>query len=263
MATWGYIPKENRLKDFTSRIIGYPHPLGRVAANIVKQYANFNSQHTLDIGCDAGIYTIEFLKRGIKAVTGIDLNEVNLKLAKKNLAKFDLSANILKADAQKLPFADNTFDQVICLMVLEHVKEPNMLLAEIHRVLVPSGQLILSVPNELYLTKPIIPYDFSEILKAIEHEHAGYYLGDLEKMFTKNNLSIIKHKYYNKFFSRLITELLYIILGTNRNNTRDNMVRENWSMMFIFVVVYSLFQLDRLDFRKKGGCIVVNSINNK
>jgi SAM-dependent methyltransferase len=50
------------------------------------------------------------------------------------------------ADAVALPFADETFDGVICLEVLEHVREPATVIHEIARVLKPGGRAWLSMP---------------------------------------------------------------------------------------------------------------------
>lgn len=62
------------------------------------------------------------------------------------------------ADAACLPFADASIDTVLCLEVIEHVRAPNHMLAEIARVLRPGGRLFLSMPF-LY---PIhdAPFDF-------------------------------------------------------------------------------------------------------
>lgn len=50
------------------------------------------------------------------------------------------------ADGARLPFADKSIHHVICLEVLEHVRWPDRLLAEVARVLKPGGQLLLSMP---------------------------------------------------------------------------------------------------------------------
>ncbi len=50
------------------------------------------------------------------------------------------------ADGARLPFADESIHHVICLEVLEHVRWPDQLLAEVARVLKPGGQLLLSMP---------------------------------------------------------------------------------------------------------------------
>jgi len=50
------------------------------------------------------------------------------------------------ADAARLPFADACFDGVVCLEVLEHVRDPQRVLEEIARVLRPGGRAWLSMP---------------------------------------------------------------------------------------------------------------------
>lgn len=49
-------------------------------------------------------------------------------------------------DALQLPFGDGTFDCVVAIEVMEHVKDPNKLVAEAHRVLAKDGTMLLSVP---------------------------------------------------------------------------------------------------------------------
>lgn len=264
MPAWGYIQQSSKLKDLLARWLGYPHPLGRVAANIVCRYANFKSLRTLDIGCDAGVYSFEFLNRGVKEIISMDIESQALQAARENILRFDCPALPVQADAQNIPFRENSFDQVLCLMVLEHVTDPLLLLQEISRVLEPGGRLILSVPNERYLTKSIIPYDFSEILRIIGHEHAGFYLEDLQTVFEQTQLEIKEHRYYYKFFSRLLTEIIYIALGSKRRKAaRTSMVNSGWSAMIAFLVIYPLLKLDYFDPDPRGGCLVVHAINRK
>ncbi len=52
----------------------------------------------------------------------------------------------LVCDGHDLPFADGTFDAVVCQAVLEHVLDPPRVVAEIHRVLRPAGLLYAEVP---------------------------------------------------------------------------------------------------------------------
>jgi 2-polyprenyl-3-methyl-5-hydroxy-6-metoxy-1,4-benzoquinol methylase len=124
MPAWGYIQQSSKLKDLLARWLGYPHPLGRVAANIVCRYANFKSLRTLDIGCDAGVYSFEFLNRGVKEIISMDIESQALQAARENILRFDCPALPVQADAQNIPFRENSFDQVLCLMVLEHVTDP-------------------------------------------------------------------------------------------------------------------------------------------
>jgi SAM-dependent methyltransferase len=77
-------------------------------------------------------------------------------------------------DATALPFANASVDVVLCTEVMEHVAEPSLMLAEIRRVLVPGGHLVLSVPFIWHLhDEPWDYWRFTEFgLRAII-ERAG------------------------------------------------------------------------------------------
>lgn len=62
------------------------------------------------------------------------------------------------ASALDLPFDDKSFDTVVCTEVLEHIPDPLRVLCEMHRVLKPSGYLILTTP--MYWPRHEAPHDF-------------------------------------------------------------------------------------------------------
>ena len=63
----------------------------------------------------------------------------------------ELQPDIL-GSAEDIPLQDNSVDSVLCTQVLEHVAHPRKVLQEIHRILVPGGKALLTVPqwNELH-----------------------------------------------------------------------------------------------------------------
>lgn len=61
-------------------------------------------------------------------------------------------------DLARLPFADTTFDAVLCIQTLEHVPEPAWVLAELARVLRPGGKLYLSAPQSWHQHQQ--PHDY-------------------------------------------------------------------------------------------------------
>lgn len=107
----------------------------------------------LDVGCGAGYFlTLVRAKYLAKSMTplmaGIEMSTYQLSYMARKLEKegaFDVVG--IKANAEYLPFSDRAFDLVTCSEVLEHIRNPQRALAEMHRVLKPNGLLLLSTPS--------------------------------------------------------------------------------------------------------------------
>jgi len=107
----------------------------------------------LDLGCGEGRHVISaYVAADVHAV-GVDLCLDDLKTTREKFAPFREADNPAKsfglssANALQLPFADNTFDKVICSEVLEHIPDYRGALREIERVLKPGGLFCASVPR--------------------------------------------------------------------------------------------------------------------
>ena len=81
---------------------------------------------------------------------GIDLNHWAVEQSKAVVEKTDLQT----ASAEELPFEDNSFDIVIIKHIVEHLPNPEKAIAEIGRITIPGGVLILATPNLDSLLKP-------------------------------------------------------------------------------------------------------------
>ncbi|MCX2780030.1 class I SAM-dependent methyltransferase [Microbulbifer thermotolerans] len=109
-------------------------------------------QKVLDLGCGEGRHAIHLWLSDAVDVVGVDLNFTDVRTACDRARPFAENATppgrllLGVADGQQLPFADNTFDVVICSEVLEHIEDYRGLLAEIDRVLKPAGVFSASVP---------------------------------------------------------------------------------------------------------------------
>ena len=93
----------------------------------------------LEVGAGDGYCSLELQKRGF-TVTPTEISEIRLDRMRKAGLK------PVKADIKKLPFADASFDSVICGEVLEHIPNWWEGMRELERVLKPEGTLILSWP---------------------------------------------------------------------------------------------------------------------
>lgn len=107
----------------------------------------------LDLGCGEGRHVIGTYYEADVNIVGVDLCLNDLKTAADKARDFvDLddenkSMSLSVANALELPFADNTFDKVICSEVLEHIPDYKSALVEITRVLKPGGWFCASVPR--------------------------------------------------------------------------------------------------------------------
>ena len=73
------------------------------------------------------------------------------------------NAAVVCYDGARLPFSDRTFDNVLCVEVLEHIQVPAVFMAEIARVLKPGGALILTIPWSA--RRHHIPHDFQRFTR--------------------------------------------------------------------------------------------------
>jgi ubiquinone/menaquinone biosynthesis C-methylase UbiE len=105
----------------------------------------------LDAGCGNGRYT-HFLAQQADAealVTSCDYSQGMLQRARRRMT--GKRVVLVAADLARLPFADASFDAIVCGWVLEHLPEARPGLRELARVLQPGGQLLLLTTEDTLL----------------------------------------------------------------------------------------------------------------
>ncbi len=104
----------------------------------------------LDIGASVG-WTVEAaVQRGALAM-GVDIDVPGLAKAR---ADRDPRCFFACADGEQLPFPDNSLDVVVFNHIYEHVVDPDAIMAEIRRVLTPTGVVYLGLANRLGVIEP-------------------------------------------------------------------------------------------------------------
>ncbi|WP_017604687.1 class I SAM-dependent methyltransferase [Nocardiopsis alkaliphila] len=76
-------------------------------------------------------------------LTGLDLSSAMIARAAKKAEDLGLAITFVEGDAQRLPFADRSFETVLCALSLCTIPDQERALREMHRVLVPGGRLLL------------------------------------------------------------------------------------------------------------------------
>jgi SAM-dependent methyltransferase len=107
------------------------------------------AERALDLGCGDGRLTAEL---NAAELTAADVSRVALDRARERLPAA-VAVVELEPDAP-LPFGDGSFDLVLAAETAEHVRDLQLFLSEVRRVLVPGGELALTTPASAPLVRP-------------------------------------------------------------------------------------------------------------
>jgi len=110
-----------------------------------------SSDDILDMGCGTGRFTIP-LAQVARKVTGLDVSAAMIAKAREKAEEAGLSIDFREADMENMPFLDNSFDTVICMLALMHIpiESRQRVFTEASRVLKPGGTMIVSVKNAIF-----------------------------------------------------------------------------------------------------------------
>jgi ubiquinone/menaquinone biosynthesis C-methylase UbiE len=126
--------------------------------------------------------------------------------------KYKYGNNVeIVADAQQVPFSDNSFDTILCLQVLEHVSSPIKVVNECYRVLKLGGKVIITTPWIYpYHGEPEDYYRYSRTALEFMFSNSGFEILKLESKGGKFRIiSVFAKKWIkNRFISKYMITLL-------------------------------------------------------
>lgn len=96
-------------------------------------------KRVLEVGIGLGTDFVRFARAGA-VLTGLDLTQAAVDLSRTRLGQEGLSAEIVRGDAETLPFPDGSFDLVYSWGVLHHTPDTAKAIAEVRRVVAPGGE---------------------------------------------------------------------------------------------------------------------------
>jgi SAM-dependent methyltransferase len=155
------------LGDDLLALLGDAVPRERVGQALADDYIpRLSGGRVMDLGCGAGDSVDQF--RSVNP--SVDWVGVDIERSPEVAARRRKDATFVVFDGVRLPFDDGSFGAVYCKQVLEHVRAPEPLLAEVARVLKPGGLFAGSTsqlePFHSYSTWNYTPYGLKLLLEA-------------------------------------------------------------------------------------------------
>jgi ubiquinone/menaquinone biosynthesis C-methylase UbiE len=177
--------------DKLTELIYYPLSgiLYQERFRMVLSYLEGKTERILEAGCGRGLFLFELSKR-CSELYGLDihprLDVIDAMLRKNGLNNVYLNTGSIV----KMPYKDKMFDAIVCVSVLEHLKDLRECFLEFSRVLKDSGKLIIGFPVKNKLTDllfRLIKYDAAKIHPSSHREiitaAEGLFLRDSFKVY--------------------------------------------------------------------------------
>ncbi|WP_290724244.1 class I SAM-dependent methyltransferase [Gordonia sp. UBA6683] len=102
-------------------------------------------ERAMELGCGTGFFLLNLLQSGVaKKGSVTDLSPGMVKVALRNAENLGLDVDGRVADAERIPYDDNTFDLVVGHAVLHHIPDVEQALSEVLRVLKPGGRFVFA-----------------------------------------------------------------------------------------------------------------------
>lgn len=150
----------------------------------------------LELAPGPGYFAIELAKLGNYKIRGLDISHTFVEIARDNAAKENVAVEFRHGNASAMPFADESFDLLLCRAAFKNFAQPKEALDEIYRVLRPGGKaLIIDLRRDA---------SKESISQAVEAGH----LGALNTIITKLifRFMLLKRAYTKSELERMIAQ---------------------------------------------------------
>lgn len=131
-------------------LMGTLHTINPLRTQFIAGNLNMHNCTILDVGCGGGILT-EALARSGAQVTGIDLSEASLEIARRHAKEQGLNIDYRYESIEEVAEKHaGKFDVITCMEMLEHVPEPDKIISACSRLLKPGGHAFFSSINRTF-----------------------------------------------------------------------------------------------------------------
>jgi SAM-dependent methyltransferase len=201
--------------------------------SVISKFSGLPKGKVLDLGCGDGDYAKRLKDLGFDVVAGdIDISRFRYK----NEIEFKY-CDITK----EMPFSADCFDYVLFMEVVEHLRNPYVVISEINRIIKKDGSLILSTPNILSLK--------SRFRFLVEGTYGYFREAPLDQVKNPKevifNLHIVPYRYHE-------LEYLLSAIGFKIKNIFTSVYEGYGEGCLLPIVMFQAWQKERR-YLKKGG----------
>ena len=171
------------------------HDINPTRVSYIERYATLKDRRVIDVGCGGGLLSEAIAQRGAH-VTGLDLGEATLEIAREHAGRSELDISYLNATAEEVAQREpDKYDVVACLEVLEHVPDPEALVSACAQLARPGGYVFLSTLNRTARAWGLAIVGAEYVLKLIpkgtHHYRQFIKPSELARMALDNKLTVL------------------------------------------------------------------------
>lgn len=175
------------------------HQINPVRLQFIINNVNLTNKNIIDIGCGGGILSESMARYQQTKVMGIDLAPQSIEVAKLHLYESQLEIDYQCIDVDSIAQQKaESFDIVLCMEMLEHVTQPEAIIANCAKLLKPSGVAFFSTLNRTFKSYALGILVAEYILKLLPkgtHDYAKLIRpAELRIMLNKHSLNIVDIK---------------------------------------------------------------------
>jgi len=158
----------------------------------------------LEVAPGPGYLAIEIARLGRFQVTGLDISRTMVEIAGENATAAEVGVEFRHGDATAMPFADGSFDLIVCQAAFKNFRRPVSALNEMHRVLRRGGVAVIQDLRR--------DASAAEIDQEVKRQN----LGALNRFITKRILARLRNRAYSTLqIERLVEESSFSTCAVN------------------------------------------------
>ena len=153
------------------------HQINPLRLKFIQKHTQLNNNHIIDIGCGGGILTESLVAKN-NHLNGLDASSEAIAVAKEHAKENNLNINYTCSTVEDFVANENKkFDVVTCMEMLEHVPDPESIIASIAKITKKDGYFFASTLNrnlKSYLLSIVAAEHILKMVPKGTHEYAKF-----------------------------------------------------------------------------------------